>query len=127
MINSKSITWIRPGSAAPLTGATSKYQSHYNIKTAENKNSTQNIFSCKYLKVEKPQNVSQPPVTLPLSHERSARNLLTTQTIVRPTTCCKDGEMLKSSEETANCSQCGQFLIVNVSTKLDNKCRKWDR
>lgn len=39
--------------------------------------------------------------------------------------CCKDGEMLKSSEETANCSFCGQFFIFKVSTRLSYKlCRK---
>jgi hypothetical protein len=29
--------------------------------------------------------------------------------------CCKEGEMLLSSDETANCSSCGLFFIFNVS------------
>lgn len=52
-------------------------------------------------------------------HKHSTQNLMLADSQEkrrqRSQLCCREGQLLSSSEETANCSACGQFFIMTVS------------
>ena len=54
-------------------------------------------------------------------HKHSTQNLMLaeSQEKRRPKQlCCREGQLLSSSEETANCSHCGQFFIMTVRARV---------
>ena len=106
MVNSKSASWLRPAASADP----GKFYANQ-----QQKHSTQNIHSIVDL-----HNTTMQTAT---SHLQRAQDFLMSQEKQKPKQrvapqqlfkCCKEGEMLKSSEETANCSLCGQFFIFTV-------------
>ena len=105
---------LRPhsGAPAPFQDRTSHYNNSqlHGLMSAglggqTQKNSTQNIHSL--LKIDENHH------SHPLSQEKVKPR--PQMAALKSYMCCKDGEMLMSSDDTANCSSCGLFYIFNVS------------
>ena len=130
MNSSKSMTWLRSNQTAnaqhpPLQDKTNQFTNSQSVTAHQTqKNSTQNIHSI--LKIEDSGSAIQSHEKKALGGARhqSAGQQLPPSHFMAKFQCCKGGQMLMSSQETANCSLCGLFYIFNVSCLVTKSKQK---